>query len=70
MSAPRSVLRSTVNVMGMELVVHQLDTGERVVEAESVERFFAALGGPETLTDEEAAAIMSSVFPSAPGTAL
>ena len=63
MTAPHSVSRSVVSVMGMELVVHQLKTGERVVEAESVERFFAALGGPETLTGDEVAAIMGTLFP-------
>jgi len=64
MSAHRhSVARSTVTVMGMELVVHQLNTGERVVEAESVERFFAALVGLDTLTKDEALTIMSAVFP-------
>lgn len=69
MSAPRSIARSTVTVLGMDLVVHQLDTGERVIEAESVENFFAALGGPDTLTREEAETIMGAVWPANGGAA-
>ncbi len=61
MTAPKSVLQSTVTVMGVDLVVHLLDNGERVVEAESVERLFAALGGPETRTAAEARAIMKAI---------
>lgn len=59
----KSVLQSTVTVMGIDLVVHLLDNGERVVEAESVERLFDALGGPETLTPAEARAIMKAIYP-------
>ena len=58
-----SVSQSTISVMGIELVVHVLNTGERVVEAESVERFFTALGGPDTLTPDEIETIMRGIFP-------
>jgi hypothetical protein len=37
------------------------------VEAESVERFFDALGGPEMRTDEEARTIMDDLFPGSMG---
>lgn len=63
MKGARSVKQSTVNVMGIDLVVHQLDNGQRVVEAKSVEQLFAAIGGPDSLTAEEAAHIMNSVYP-------
>jgi hypothetical protein len=56
-------MRSKINVMGFVLVVHVLDNGERVVEAEGVERMFEAPGGPKALTPEEANAIMRAIHP-------
>lgn len=62
MSAPHSIACWAISIMGMDLIVHQLNTGERVVDAQSVERFFAAIGGPDTLTNEESSAIMRTLF--------
>ena len=42
---PHSVSQSTVTIMGVELVVHQLNTGERIIEADSMNALFEAMGG-------------------------
>ena len=49
----RAVSSATVRIMGMDLTVHVLEDGQRVIDAESVERFFEALGGDIQPTEEE-----------------
>lgn len=58
---PYAISSETLIIMGLPLIVHNLNTGERVIDAQSVEVFFAALGGPETLTPAEAMAIMRAI---------
>jgi len=59
MSAPEptSIATSTLRIMGMDLTVHVLDTGQRVIDAEDFRRFVAAMGGPTPLTEDEAVAL-------------
>ena len=58
---PYAISSEELDIMGLKLLVHNLNTGERVIDAASVEQFFAALGGPETLTPAEAMEIMRAV---------
>lgn len=51
---PKSISSGTVEVMGVDLVVHQLDNGQRVIESESVEAFFKALESGREMTPDEA----------------
>lgn len=51
---PKSVLRNTLTIMGVELVVHQLDNGQRIIEADSVHRLFEAMAGDTPITPEDA----------------
>lgn len=58
---PYAVSTETLEIMGLKLIVHNLNTGERVIDAKSVHEFFEALGGPETLTPAEAMEIVQAV---------
>lgn len=53
---PKSISQSTVNILGIDLVVHQLNNGEQVVEENSVMEFFKRLTNPNfpSMTAEEA----------------
>jgi hypothetical protein len=42
-SVPVAIWSGTFNVWGVELRCHVLDDGQRVIEAESMERFVAAM---------------------------
>lgn len=52
---PKAVLTSKLQIGSAELVVHVLDNGERVVDADSFEGFleYLADGGPMTQEDAE-----------------
>ena len=41
---PAAVWSGTFTVFGVELKCHVLETGERIIEAESLNRFLAAFG--------------------------
>lgn len=45
---PRAVWSGTVRVGSLELECHVLEDGRRIIEAASLERFFAALEENET----------------------
>lgn len=46
MSAPFSVRESTVSLFGVGVVVHHLNTGERVIEEASMLALFEAMAEP------------------------
>ena len=54
----KSIHESTMTIGGQVLVVHVLDTGERVIEAKSALRFIAALQDSQ-IADEEIAELIS-----------
>ncbi|MFZ5667983.1 MAG: hypothetical protein ACOY4K_00675 [Pseudomonadota bacterium] len=55
---PTSVSTATVRIFGVELVVHHLSTGQRVIEPDSLAALFAAMGDPNASapSDDELAA--------------
>ena len=50
---PESVHQGSISIMGVELKVHVLDDGQRVIEEGSVIDFFEALGKGPNPTKEE-----------------
>lgn len=57
MSAPFSINQSTVSLFGVDLEVHQLNTGERVIAEHSMVALFEAMGSPDAaLMDQTAMA--------------
>lgn len=51
---PYSVSQSTVRIMGVDVVVHQLNTGQRIIEADSMAALFEAMETGETIDGGEA----------------
>lgn len=51
---PKAVYSSTLNIMGVELVVHVLDNGQRVIESAGVEALFEAMASGAPMSDDEA----------------
>jgi len=51
---PRSISTGEVSIMGITLRVHQLDNGQRIIEASDFERFMQALAEGTPMTQEEA----------------
>jgi hypothetical protein len=51
---PLSVWQGTIRLFGVDLNVHVLDNGQRIIEQESVAAFFAALGGLEDPDESDA----------------
>jgi hypothetical protein len=50
---PTSIAANTVNIAGVDMTVHVLDNGQRIIEAESMERFFTALASGEIKPSED-----------------
>ena len=54
MTLPTAISSDVLKIGTVELVVHVLDNGERVIDADSAARFFECLGDPSNdLLDEE-----------------
>lgn len=51
---PYSVAKEVLPIMGVELVVHVLSDGQRIIEADSMAAFLAAMEGGESITREDA----------------
>ena len=51
---PVSTHRGTLTVMGVELVVHQLSDGQRIIEAEGLGKLFEAMASGADLSEEDA----------------
>ena len=50
---PEPVYQGSISIMGVELKVHVLDDGRRIIESESFVDFCEALGkGPKPTTEE------------------
>lgn len=56
---PKSIATETLNVMGVDMVVHVLDDGQRVIEAESAAAWFRAMFGD----DVDSGSAMKNVTP-------
>lgn len=44
---PTSIRTSTIHIFGVDLVVHHLDNGQRVIEADSMAALFEAMGSED-----------------------
>jgi len=52
---PKAISEARITIFGVELIVVQLDDGRRVIEGESLSRFFDALGSDAiNFTDDDA----------------
>lgn len=51
---PTATHSGTVTIMGVDLVVHRLDSGQTVIEPEGVHRLFEAMANGADLTPEDA----------------
>ena len=59
---PKAIASSTMRILGVDLTVHVLDNGERVIDAGDIERLFEAMGDSDTpLTEDEAVALAKSI---------
>lgn len=52
--APRSIACNTLTILGVELKVHVLDNGHRIIEADGMHALIAAMAAGAKLTPEEA----------------
>lgn len=53
-SLPVSTHSSTLSVMGVELIVHQLSNGQRIIEAEGMGKLFEAMASGAPLSEDDA----------------
>lgn len=51
---PKAIHTSTLSIMGVDLVCHVLDNGERVFDAENLKKFFVIIKGDTPLNKEDA----------------
>jgi hypothetical protein len=49
---PRSVWSGSFELFGVTINCHVLEDGQRIIEAESVERLFSAMTSPETTASD------------------
>jgi hypothetical protein len=61
MNVPESTHSSTLNIMGVELVVHVLDDGRRIIEAEGLHQLIEAMSDGVELSEDEAAELARAV---------
>lgn len=61
MTAPQSIASSTLNIAGVELRVHVLEDGQRVIEPAGVAALFAMFERGVVLTAEDAMKIARAV---------
>lgn len=54
---PQAIASNTLRIGGLELTVHVLDNGQRVIDMESFERFIDALHGGPPWTEDEVIAL-------------
>lgn len=58
---PKSIASNKFSIMGVELTVHVLDNGQRIIEADGLAKLFEALAeGP--ITEEDAMKLASAVW--------
>jgi hypothetical protein len=50
---PTAVWSGTFRVFGIDLKCHVLDTGQRIIDAESFQQFMDALADGQPVTDDE-----------------
>lgn len=51
---PESIYQGTISIMGVELKVHGLSDGKRIIESDSLADFLDAMANGPRLTEEEA----------------
>jgi len=61
MSLPNAISTATIAIMGTTLRVHVLEDGQRVIDAEDVEKFFARLDTRPAPTDAEVLALVQAI---------
>ena len=58
---PYSTHSATVTVMGIELTVHNLNNGQRIIEADGLERLFAAMADGVEMTPDDSMKLAKGV---------
>lgn len=59
---PQAIASDTLRIMGLDLTVHVLDNGQRVIDADDLARFFDALGdATEPFTEEDAVRLAKAI---------
>lgn len=53
MEVPQSVMTSELEIMGVTLIVHVLDNGQRIIEADGIHALFEAMAGDTPMTEDE-----------------
>lgn len=51
---PTSTHRGTLTIMGVELVVHRLDNGKTIIEADGFHALFEAMASGAPLSEDDA----------------
>ena len=51
---PKSIAENRLTIMGVDLVVHVLDNGQRIIEGDGMERLFAAMADGVEITPDDA----------------
>ncbi len=65
---PRAISEATINLFGVDLIVVQLDNGQRVIEGESLVRFVDAMMDDSLELTEEYAIKLAKVIRGLPET--
>lgn len=61
---PQSISTATMRIGSVELVVHQLDNGQRIIEADSMNALFAAMeDGTLEISPDDAMELAKVVMP-------
>lgn len=50
---PHSITQNTLTIMGVELIVHVLSNGQRIIEADGMRQLFEAMGAGAHATEDE-----------------
>lgn len=58
---PRAIASNTLRIGNLDLTVHVLDNGQRVIDAESFQRFMDAIAGDVPLTEDDILALAKLV---------
>ena len=64
---PQSIAQSTLHILGVDLVVHVLDNGQRIIEADGMHALFAAMETGATIDPDAAHRLAQLIHPSAQG---
>jgi hypothetical protein len=63
MTTPTSIAQNTLTIMGVELTVHVLDNGQRIIEGDGVERLLGAMASGEIISETDALELAKIIRP-------